>query len=123
MIYGMVIVSEDDENASSEAGHADSKTLDRQSRGDLVTKLTQASRNNCSDHPNVAWIIVISYATQIDHLLLQNNHYTLNWIAEESTTLLLGLATRFYEINEAHVDTVGPKIRYQKAPGFAFPED
>ena len=61
-------------------------------------------------------------APQIAQLLLQKASYTLNWKAEESMTLLLGMATRFCEIAEAQIDTVGPKLRYKTVLTGLFPE-
>ena len=99
-IYAMVIVKGEDSQMLSDAGHADSKKLNSIQREALANRLTAAARgepdpNSDKPHPIVGWVTVISHAEQIDHVLLQNKKYTLNWIAEESTALYWELLPDF----------------------------
>ena len=131
MIYGLVIYSSDDTITCKNAGHADSKTLTDASRDALAPRLFDAAEGleppvvpsgRAAKRPTVGWCTMVTNASQIDHLLLQHPKYTLIRFAEESTALLLAMATRHHDITTAYIDTVGPKLTYQRLLTALFPD-
>ena len=81
-----------------------------------LQKLAQdAARGNipADKHLVIGQLNMVIHADRIDQLLSPRSPQSLNWIAKESTTLLLELTTSPYTATDVHIDAVRVILQYQ----------